>query len=121
MKEIEKAIEDFKICITDMEDITECEGMRKSFAVGIEALEKQLTNGWIPVSERLPNEEKFYNVTIKTEYATLCEFCLFEVDMQKFYYVADGSISENQSWKEEAKYVIAWQPLPSPYEVSNAN
>ena len=42
MNEIEKAIEDFKICITDMEDITECEGMRKSFAVGIEALEKRI-------------------------------------------------------------------------------
>ena len=42
MNKIEKAIEDFKICITDMEDITECEGMRKSFVVGIEALEKRI-------------------------------------------------------------------------------
>ncbi len=93
----------------------------KFYDVAIQALTEKLEReqGWIPVSERLPEEEGYYNVTIKSRYneASLdIEYCLFELSTKKFFIVADGSDELNQSWKEEAKIVTAWQPLPTPYK-----
>lgn len=82
-----------------------------------EIMDKVYRNRWIPVSEKLPGEEKYYNVTVKTEYGTWCEFCLFEKSTNKFYIVADGNTSDKQSWKEVMNNVTAWMPLPEPYKV----
>ena len=64
--------------------------------------EYDITDGWIPVSERLPNknEWEYYLVTIKG-------YRLF-VDVAPF---------DNKVWKglSSSQEVLAWMPLPKPY------
>ncbi|MCM1234167.1 MAG: DUF551 domain-containing protein [Ruminococcus flavefaciens] len=69
---------------------------------------------WIPCSEKLPEEEKYYIVTILNyDKKPVVEYCLFQ--NTKWYIVADGNYEENTTWKEEIKDVIAWQSLPDAY------
>ena len=77
--------------------------------MGIEALEKQMNNGWILCSERLPEESTHYLVTTKimlcsrTQY--LRDICLFGTD---------------NKWI--SRYTVtAWQPLPEPYKAGVDN
>ncbi len=78
-------------------------------------LEKQLNSSWIPVSERLPEENidnitndfLAYNVSLKFEYA----------ECTRTYKFGRG-----KWWNHGAdmtEYVIAWQPLPQPYKEGN--
>lgn len=69
-------------------------------------------NGWIPVSERLPNEEEFIKSYCRNRYAA--EFIVMIKGATKpttLYY-------RNGIWADEENThynVIAWQPLPEPY------
>lgn len=69
--------------------------------------------GWIPVEERLPNEEEFKEAYCRNKYAA--EFVVMIEDATRpttLYY-------KNGSWfDEERNYysVVAWQPLPEPYK-----
>ena len=63
-------------------------------------------NGWIPCSERLPEEDGFYNVTVK------------------FWHMNNPTVIsshfENGEWTcvalDAEDVVIAWQPLPDSYK-----
>lgn len=57
---------------------------------------------WIPCSERLPEEDGWYLVTVRG-YETVTDVSL---------YSADGSAWGDVSTKQK---VIAWMPLPNPY------
>lgn len=103
-------------CIFDKSDILDerAAGVADALKVVRKVL-REYNNGWIPCSECLPDEGRFYFVTIEMwnkAYGT--EYCLFENG--KWYLVADGASDENTTWKEETESVIAWQPLPQPYE-----
>lgn len=69
-------------------------------------------NDWIPVEERLPNEEEFKEAYCRNKYAA--EFVVMIEGATRpttLYY-------KNGSWfDEERNYysVVAWQPLPEPY------
>lgn len=73
--------------------------------------EKQLNNGWIPVSVRLPEESidgitddyVSYNVSLKFEHAECTRTYKF------------GGGKWWNSGKDMSKYVTAWQPLPEPF------
>ena len=80
----------------------------KEFDVAIEMLEKQLTNGWIPVSERLPKEGRYL---VTTAYGEVKES---EFDLKKWWQIDNSTIS--LEWEEEPIKVVAWQPLPEPYK-----
>ena len=63
--------------------------------------------GWIPVSERLPDKDGFYIATLDGKivgddrpFSGLAEF-------------EDGTWVDDE---EDYKCVIAWQPLPEPYQ-----
>ena len=75
----------------------------------IKCMEKQLTNGWIPVSERLPEEYGRYLVT--TVYGKVKES---EFDLKKWWQIDNSTIS--LEWEEEPNKVVAWRPLPPKYE-----
>ena len=66
---------------------------------------EQYNNGWIPVSERLPEESGEYLTWV--EYDGDRFIAIDEID-------CDGIIKE---WNCSTDYkVVAWQPLPQPYQ-----
>jgi len=78
----------------------------------IKCMEKQLNNGWIPVSERLPEEGRYLVTTV---YGEVKES---EFDLRKWWQIDNSTIS--LEWEEEPIKVVAWRPLPDPYkEVSH--
>lgn len=86
--------------------------LRGQIPIVISALEHQLTNGWIPVSESLPEEnidgitDDFlpYNVSLKFKYG----------ECVRTYQFGQGRWWKNGD--DMTAYVIAWQPLPPKYE-----
>ena len=86
-------------------------------------LEKQEQDGWIPVTERLPEEDGEYLVTYESGYAEDYGFdpigiAPFEVDcegfgiwQERFHPVSLGSLGSE--WVDIQ--VTAWRPLEDPY------
>ena len=72
---------------------------------------EQYNNGWIPCSERLPNQDgEFTDVLITCESITDGVF----VQSAEFYIAADGAPIFDALYHYER--VLAWQPLPHPYQ-----
>lgn len=70
-----------------------------------EQLAEEYNNGWIPCSERLPDESGEYLTYV--DYADETFIAIDEID-------CDGIIKE---WNCTPNYhVVAWQPLPKPYK-----
>lgn len=77
----------------------------------IMALEEMSRNRWIPVTERLPEDDAFVLVTVKGKYRDI----IFEdaVEIASYY---DGDGWELEAYPELVNpNVTAWQPLPAPY------
>lgn len=74
----------------------------KANLIAIEILEKQLNNGWISTKERFPKEDEEVLV------------CFPDGQIRwAFLYLGEWN-TEASVYQEE--YVVAWQPLPKPYE-----
>jgi hypothetical protein len=118
MNNIERAIEKFSYLgngapIHNVLSGMERKEKREMFLLAADALEKQLKNGWIPVSERLP--------AIKDGSLEYNELCLVTVntEMRTYTYIAYYSSCNGfmglfgGDWNN---YVTAWQPLPEEYK-----
>lgn len=68
--------------------------------------EESKNGGWIPCSERLPEAHK--NVLVCENDGEI-HLCRYNANMKRFFY--DGS-----DWDIKLSEVIAWQPLPAPYQ-----
>ena len=76
-------------------------------------LTEQYNNGWIPVSERLPNEAYGCLVTVMDcEPSTQTEF----ENILPYFVGYDGETWNDADGEEIPFEVIAWQPLPAPYQ-----
>lgn len=64
---------------------------------------------WIPVTERLPEEEGQYLVSCNSD---------FEIEVARFY--IDDEDDEDDRWWDcywnDPEDVVAWMPLPTPYK-----
>lgn len=73
------------------------------------------TNGWIPVSERLPEEPFGCLVTvIDCEPVTQTDF----ENILPYFVGYDGESWNDEDGNEIPFEVIAWKPLPEPYKES---
>lgn len=82
-----------------------------SFAASL----KWLNNGWIPVSEKLPeeNDGKYYPMlNVSTSYGAV-KWGFYRVRDKEWYIYSE---MHDEFIKAEDKEVIAWQPLPKPYK-----
>ena len=95
-------------------DAEEMEGIRDRLIKRL--IEKNKDYEWIPVSERLPEEDGQYLITVKYKhvndsyddvYAEHGEWYDGRWDM--FYFAHCGEVED----------IIAWQPLPEPYKAES--
>lgn len=69
--------------------------------------------GWIPCSERLPNEIEFQETYCRNQYAAEFLVTIKGATRPTTLYF------KNNSWFDEQRNyykVVAWQPLPAPYK-----
>lgn len=86
----------------------------------------EYNNGWIPCSERLPEDcdNRFYMCIVENHEEDLPMFCQYEEEYGFGFWndIYDkyslGFVDTEFETLEESGYekVIAWQPLPEPYQ-----
>nr|DAG83067.1 MAG TPA: Protein of unknown function (DUF551) [Caudoviricetes sp.] len=76
--------------------------------------EEEKTGGWIPVTERLPEDDKY--IMVSFDNFTLPDIGRYEVDKDGngAFYPGD----DEKSYTAYDLYVNAWIPLPEPYRES---
>ena len=69
--------------------------------------------GWIPCSERLPNENGDYLVTLENGVVKILGYSTTQRTTypKGFYHIKDGF-----SWRQMQNPVVAWMPLPEPWK-----
>ena len=88
--------------------------------IAIDALEKQEKNRWIPVTERMP-EEKDAGILKKLGTDKRSDYVLATVEV-KGERMTVTACTYDGKWDWNMKYafpdykVIAWRPLPAPYQ-----
>ena len=82
----------------------------------VKQVAKEYNNGWISVSNRLPNQDGEF-----TDVLVTCESMADGVFVQsaEFYIASDGEPVFDALYHYER--VIAWQPLPLPYKECDHN
>ena len=98
-----------------MGDVPKCRecSRRKFYMQGYEDGKKN--DGWIPVSEKLPeeNDGKYYPIlNVSTSYGAV-KRGFYRVRDKEWYIYSE---MHGEFIKAEDKEVIAWQPLPKPYK-----
>lgn len=99
-----------EIIHSHMDEIPNCEGCsrRKWYQKGYEDGKKD--NDWIPVEERLPNQNGVYNVTRLVDDAFISDSVYF--DGQDTWH-NDNRVNHIRPYLTD---IVAWQPLPEPYK-----
>ena len=122
MRELEKILEEIKNEAYNNPEIgrKQCEGMLRAMDI----IRKHMDDGWIPVEERLPDEEaeeyikkKLHGigylypclVTYRSPMTERIHVVRFYYDIYEHWFVNAG---EEVCEKERC---IAWRPLPEPY------
>lgn len=117
-------LEDYKIDNIDEmeEDVLEIfEESIKAIKIAIQALEKQLNNGWIPVSERLPEEYGCYLVAWRPTDLTDEDIIKNTGTVPHYYEIVEYDPDDEALWiggieQCDSYEILAWQPLPEPYK-----
>lgn len=78
-----------------------------------EILATQPEQRWIPVTERLPEEDGDYFVTLENGVVTKLGYSTTQRTTypKGFYYISNGF-----SWRQKINPVVAWMPLPEKYQ-----
>lgn len=80
------------------------DGTDNFYNAAAEIIRKHMNDGWIPVAERLPDNNEDVLVTT-------------DVGLITFGYVSHGKWITDQ----EPDYPIAWRPLPEPYRTERSD
>lgn len=91
--------------------------------MAIEALQEPQVGDWVPVSERLPEEEGKYLCAYGKNFMRVYSFSndLYSVDDYDFakykFEKKKGFYTYDSEWGYlEVDFIKAWQPLPEPYK-----
>lgn len=115
------ATEISSIIRTHMDDVPKCGecSRRKWYQIGYEDGKKN--DGWIPVSEKLPEEKGWYQCTCSDK-----EIWNDDIVIDLYYYPEIKEFVNNIRYEANGlkniekifwtKYVTAWQQLPKPYK-----
>lgn len=112
----EEAIKDLDIIRFNphWDELVNEEYWKELMEMAITALQNQPV--WIPVSERLPNEDEFIKSYRRNKYAA--EFIVMIKGANRpttLYFTHDGWWTDNMKDRYD---VTAWMPLPEPYRES---
>ena len=121
MNDIEKAIEVLKeqyITVSKCLFAEEATERNNAISLAIQALEEKLNGGWIPVSERLPNNcglGVLLTIENKFQQRKVIQGFTGYMEKGKLEFHANNKETDLKYWK-----VLAWQLLPPAYkEVEN--
>lgn len=81
--------------------------------------EYNIIDAWIPCSERLPNEDERIRAYVRHVHASEFLVMIEGADMPTVLYLTWDNYWKDDSWTDYR--VIAWMPLPEPYEEEKIN
>ena len=117
MQELEKILEEIK---THRNFASECGNFNvaSAFELCVEIIHKHMNDGWIPVKERMPEDD----VDVLVTYADIDDEQYVDITITTYGYAyLGGNKLDFKEWRSPFEYfrsnykVIAWQPLPEPY------
>ena len=128
MQELEKILEEIKNEAYNNPEIgrKQCEGMLRAMDI----IRKHMDDGWIPVEERLPDEEAEEYIKKKLHGIGYLYPCLLtyrspmteRIHVVRFYYDIYEHWFVNAGEEVcEKERCIAWRPLPEPYRPERSN
>lgn len=88
----------------------QCEGMARAMNIIRSHMDEAENDGWIPVEERLPNQNGVYNVTRLIDDAFISDSAYF--DGQDTWH-NDNRVNHARPYLTD---IVAWQPLPKQYK-----
>lgn len=98
-------------CIYDKSDIEFAKGY--AFSLAIKIIRKHMNDGWIPVEDRLPedNVTDFYDLVMVTMVNGRVSYGFYRNADEEWWVASKDGEFEYVPRNE----VIAWRPLPEPY------
>lgn len=114
MQELERILEEIKNEAYNNPEIgrKQCEGMLRAMDI----IRKHMDDGWIPVEERMPEDEI---PTPKLVTALVPDRKARWDNSETFSLIVDTDVYDPDymgKWEYYKKNVIAWRPLPEPYQ-----
>ena len=76
---------------------------------------KRIRGRWIPVTERPPQKDGRYYVTLENKYVKILYYAVEQTirHPKGFYYLTEDG---RMAWSQTQNPVVAWMPLPEPYK-----
>ena len=112
MNVLEKILEEIKHEAMTNKEIgrKQCEGMARAMNIIRSHMDEAENDNWIPVEERLPNQNGVYNVTRLIDDAFISDSVYF--DGQDTWH-NDNRVNHARPYLTD---IVAWKPLPAPYK-----